>query len=117
MGPILLKLAIKSQTKTLGVHWDPTELEFINNIKVNRCILPFPDVKVIELHRFCDASEVDFGAVAYCKSQTPDGDAAIKMVTSKSRVTLLTKVVVPRLELYVSVLLIKLIQRIKTALR
>ncbi|GFT98009.1 hypothetical protein NPIL_21471 [Nephila pilipes] len=45
--------------------WDnfSNELDFISNIKVNRCILPFPDVEVIDLHGFGDASEAAFGAV------------------------------------------------------
>ncbi|GFS31950.1 integrase catalytic domain-containing protein [Nephila pilipes] len=70
------------------------KLEFISNIKVNRCILPYPDVEMIQLHGFCDASEAAFGAVLNCKSQTSAGDLAIKIVASKSRVTPLKKITV-----------------------
>ncbi|GFT44554.1 integrase catalytic domain-containing protein [Nephila pilipes] len=88
------------------------DLEFINNIKVSRCILPFPDVEVIELHSFYDASEAAFGAVVNCKSQTPARDVAIKIVASKSRVAPLKKITVPRLELCAAVLFDNLMQRI-----
>ncbi|KAF8787762.1 hypothetical protein HNY73_009327 [Argiope bruennichi] len=62
-----------------------TELQCINNIKVSRCILPFSDVEAIELHGFSDASEAAFGAVVYCKSQTPAGEVVVKMVAKTSQ--------------------------------
>ncbi|XP_055936879.1 uncharacterized protein LOC129966477 [Argiope bruennichi] len=93
------------------------ELQCINNIKVSRCILPFSDVEAIELHGFSDASEAAFGAVVYCKSQTPAGEVVVKMVASKSRVAPLKKLTIPRLELCAAVLLVKLMQRIQSALR
>ncbi|XP_055928716.1 uncharacterized protein LOC129959847 [Argiope bruennichi] len=82
-----------------------------------RCILPFSDVEAIELHGFSDSSEAAFGTVVYCKSQTPAGEVVVKMVASKSRVAPLKKLTIPRLELCAAVLLVKLMQRIQSALR
>ncbi|KAF8795935.1 hypothetical protein HNY73_000379 [Argiope bruennichi] len=39
---------------------------------------PFADVEAIELHGFSDASEAAFGAVVYCKSQTPAGEVVVR---------------------------------------
>ncbi|GFT45970.1 hypothetical protein NPIL_412031 [Nephila pilipes] len=60
---------------------------------LNRAGMKLYEWRVIELHYFCDASEAAFGAVVYCKSQTLARDVA-----SKSRVTPLKKITVPRLD-------------------
>ncbi|GFU23954.1 hypothetical protein NPIL_256421 [Nephila pilipes] len=76
-----------------------SQYQFISNIKVSQCFLPFPGVKVIELHGFCEAPEAALGAMVYCKSQTPARNVALKVVASKSRMAPLKKITVPRLEL------------------
>ncbi|KAF8766452.1 hypothetical protein HNY73_019514 [Argiope bruennichi] len=76
-----------------------TELQCINNIKVSRCILPFSDVEAIELHGFSDASEAAFGAVVYCKSQTPAGEVVVRWWPVNPEMAPLKKPTIPRLEL------------------
>lgn len=132
LGPVISKAKIFLQKLwLLNLQWDDhlpaevfeewdrffKELQSICYIKINRCILPFSDTQIIELHGFSDASEAAFGAVVYCKSLSSTGDVSINLVASKSRVAPLKKITVPRLELCAAVLLAKLIRRIKSALR
>ncbi|GFY25981.1 uncharacterized protein TNCV_1917311 [Trichonephila clavipes] len=58
-----------------------------------------------------------YGAVIYCRSQSPDGATTVKLVTSKSRVAPVKSVTMPRLELCAAVLLAKLMKRVETALQ
>ncbi|GFV46076.1 hypothetical protein TNCV_1256341 [Trichonephila clavipes] len=55
--------------------------------------------------------------VTECRSQSPDDATTVKLVTSKSRVAPVKSVTMPRLELYVAVLLAKLMKRVETALQ
>ncbi|GFU48269.1 uncharacterized protein TNCV_4626851 [Trichonephila clavipes] len=87
-----------------------------SSICIGRCIV-HPQATRVELHGFADASEKCYGAVIYCRSQSPDGATTVKLVTSKSRVTPVKSVTIPRLELCVAVLLAKLMKRVETALQ
>uniref|UniRef100_A0A2A4IX21 Peptidase aspartic putative domain-containing protein n=1 Tax=Heliothis virescens TaxID=7102 RepID=A0A2A4IX21_HELVI len=52
-----------------------------------------------ELHLFCDASEVAYAAVAYWRYLYEDGTVKLALIGSKSRVTPLKPISIPRLEL------------------
>ncbi|GFW24455.1 uncharacterized protein TNCV_606961 [Trichonephila clavipes] len=88
----------------------------VRSICIGRCIV-HPQATRVELHGFADASEKCYGAVIYCRSQSPDGATTVKLVTSKSRVVPVKSVTVPRLELCAVVLLAKLMKRVETALQ
>ncbi|GFW76694.1 uncharacterized protein TNCV_4944111 [Trichonephila clavipes] len=68
----------------------------VSSICIGRCIV-HPQATRVELHGFADASEKCYGAVIYCRSQSPDGATTVKLVTSKSRVTPVKSVTMPRL--------------------
>ncbi|GFV31659.1 uncharacterized protein TNCV_692331 [Trichonephila clavipes] len=70
-----------------------------------------PSERAKEWHQKC------YGAVIYCRSQSPDGATTVKLVTSKSRVAPVKNVTMPRLELCAAVLLAKLMKRVETALQ
>ncbi len=53
----------------------------------------------IQLHVFCDASEVAYGCVAYVRFTFKSGEHSCSLVMSKSRLAPIKTVTVPRLEL------------------
>ena len=52
-----------------------------------------------ELHHFCDASTTGYGTVSYLREKHEDGQVNVALLYSKSRVTPLKKITIPRLEL------------------
>ena len=93
------------------------ELEQVNQIEVSRYY--FQDIQkkpeTLELFGFFDSSEKAYVAVVYAKV-TFNGNSAIAMVTSKSRVAPLSRKTIPRLELLSCLILARLITSVKGAL-
>ncbi|GFW83539.1 uncharacterized protein TNCV_4590401 [Trichonephila clavipes] len=131
LGPVVARAKIFMQSLwSLKIDWIdelPSErakewhrfLEDFNSVRsicIGRCIV-HPQATRVELHGFADASEKCYGAVIYCRSQSPDGATTVKLVTSKSRVAPVKSVTMPRLELCAAVLLAKLMKRVETALQ
>ncbi|GFT18825.1 integrase catalytic domain-containing protein [Trichonephila clavipes] len=80
---------------------------------------PFKEEKEaesIELHAFSDASEKAYGSSIYLKSISALGEVKVCLVTSKSRVSPLKQISIPRLELCGAVLAAKLMKKVKEAL-
>ncbi|GFU92807.1 integrase catalytic domain-containing protein [Trichonephila clavipes] len=113
LGPVVARAKIFMQSLwSLKIDWIdelPSErakewhrfLENFNSVRsicIGRCIV-HPQATRVELHGFADASEKCYGAVIYCRSQSPDGATTVKLVTSKSRVAPVKSVTMPRLEL------------------
>ncbi|GFU83673.1 integrase catalytic domain-containing protein [Trichonephila clavipes] len=90
-------------------------LEAVNNISIDRCIV-IHRAESIELHAFSDASEKAYGSSLYLKSISALGEVKVCLVTSKSRVSPLKQISIPRLELCGAVLAAKLMKKVKEAL-
>ncbi|GFS85647.1 uncharacterized protein TNCV_4759851 [Trichonephila clavipes] len=90
-------------------------LEAVNNISIDRCIV-IHSVESFELHAFSDASENAYGLSIYLKSICALGEVKVCLVTSKSRVSPLKQISIPRLELCGAVLAAKLMKKVKEAL-
>ena len=90
------------------------EIHIVNNIEIPRWIL-CNEHDVIELHGFCDASMEAYGCVVYARiKQQPK----VLLVAAKSKLVPLNKTItLPRLELSGALLLTKLMNKIKQALR
>ena len=58
----------------------------------------------IQLHIFCDASEVAYGSVAYLRFTLKDGNHVSSFVMSKSRLAPIKTITLPRLELNAAVI-------------
>lgn len=68
------------------------------------------------IHGFCDASEVAYGAWIYIRSEDVDGNVQTKLLCSKERVAPLKTVTLPRLELCVATILANLYHSVIGAL-
>ncbi|KRZ51812.1 hypothetical protein T02_2473 [Trichinella nativa] len=111
---------VPSETKILlqrlwqqGIDWDETlpppeesmwqnrrsEIMSLSRIRVLRCITPEKPRRKFELHAFCDASESAYGSVVYRRTVHIDGEISSRIIMSKSRVPLVKRVTIPRLEL------------------
>ncbi|GFW11249.1 integrase catalytic domain-containing protein [Trichonephila clavipes] len=85
-------------------------LKAVNNISIDRCIV-IHTAESIELHAFSDASEKAYGSSIYLKSISALGEVKVCLVTSKSRVSPLKQISIPRLELCGAVLAAKLMKK------
>ncbi|XP_021951196.1 uncharacterized protein LOC110848321 [Folsomia candida] len=80
------------------------ELESIKNLKIPRCYATFNcEESEVELHVFCDASELAYAAAAYFRI---DNGRTIEtsLVMAKSRVAPLKSISIPRMELMAAVM-------------
>lgn len=68
-----------------------------------------------QLHDFCDASQVAFGAVVYARTENLDGQITVQLISAKSRVAPVKVMTIPRLELCAAQLLTQLTSTIRKA--
>jgi hypothetical protein len=76
-------------------------------------IYPCSQSKVIELHAFCDASQLGYGAAIYLRTYNESKEYDIRLICAKSRVAPLKTITLPRLELCGALLLARLITKVK----
>ncbi|XP_073963144.1 uncharacterized protein [Choristoneura fumiferana] len=94
------------------------DLHEIKNIKLDRWLNTTQDsLERVTIHGYCDASNYAYGAVAYLRVQTPDGEYKTFLLAAKTRVAPVKPMTVPRLELCGAVLLSKLLKQISVATR
>ena len=69
------------------IYWKESAAKLVD-LRIPRCYKPTVDAEVTrsELHIFCDASEVAFGAAVYLKQTTADSAVSCSLVASRSRV-------------------------------
>ena len=87
----------------------------IRNIEIPRCFRG-KDYELdcrLQLHIFCDASHVGYGAAAYIRVQSRTQPTYCILLFAKARVAPLKKITIPRLELTAAVLGIKIFEIIK----
>lgn len=74
------------------------------------------DVVTLQIHGFCDASQLAFGAYVILRSVARDGSVYVHLYTSKSRVAPMKVTTIPRLELCGAVALAELVLEVQTEL-
>lgn len=129
--PILIKGKIfLQQLWSLKIDWDEalsddicsrwtnfySSLHQFVDLSVPRKVL-LANVVTIQIHGFCDASQLAFGACVFVKSVTRDGSVYVHLYTSKSRVAPMKATTIPRLELCGAVILAKLVMEVQAELR
>lgn len=86
------------------------------NISIPRKIIPCISMKSLQLHRFCDDSEVAYGACLYLRTTGTSSQITCSFIFYKSRVVPLKAVSIPRLELCGALLLAELTSKVIASL-
>lgn len=131
VGPVITSAKIFMQVLwQLKLNWDESlpqsqytqwfqnrsQLVKLNELQIQRCVLPVQDVKEVEIHGFCDASQSAYGACIYVRSSGENDENSVMLLCSKSRVAPLKTISIPRLELCGALLLAKLVKSVVTVL-
>ncbi|GFW32592.1 integrase catalytic domain-containing protein [Trichonephila clavipes] len=112
-----------NKTKVLGMAWqtldDCLTLDTKDNLRITRLVLDSTNDEVsdlIEIHIFCDASKLTYGAAAYVKVRKQN-EVLVNFITSKTRVAPLKAVTLPRLELLEALVAARLSSRVQEIVR
>lgn len=93
-----------------------TQLYCLKNINIPRHIT-CPNPQIIELHAFCDSSEMAYGGAVYIKGIDAAGNCVVNLLCAKSRVAPLKNLSLPRLELCGALLLARLTNKVKESIK
>ncbi|XP_077967709.1 uncharacterized protein LOC120346600 [Styela clava] len=109
---------ISDAEKACWVNW-LQDLPRLESVSIPRCLISSNtnDPGEIQMHIFCDASEIGYGCACYLQMLNKfDGSVHCSFVMGKSRVTPSKLVTIPRLELTAAVVAVKFGQFVKTQL-
>lgn len=132
LSPATIKMKILLQRLwELKLQWDDTvpqmivdvwnrwrrELPSLAALPIPRCYQPknFP-VTSIQLHGFSDASEEAYTGVVYLRLESYDGRVHTSLILSKTKVSPIKRLSIPRLELCGAHILVKLLCHVKKTL-
>ncbi|XP_036146050.1 uncharacterized protein LOC118646705 [Monomorium pharaonis] len=129
LGPVILHTKrIMQDIWRSGLDWDESvpqsmhtewqefarQFDAINQFAVDRNLV-IDENCGYQIHGFCDASNVGYGAAIYIRSEDRRGQVAVRLLCAKSRVAPLKTTTIPRLELCGALLLAQLVQEIPRA--
>ncbi len=86
------------------------ELDKLSILQIQRCTKPdhFDPINALQLHHFCDASEVGYGTVSYWRYMNDRNEIHVSFIVGKARVAPLKQITIPRLELQAATLALKM---------
>ncbi|XP_055308905.1 uncharacterized protein LOC129572830, partial [Sitodiplosis mosellana] len=101
------------------IKWTNIRQQFFSpcTVKVPRWIGLKTDIKGVSLHGFCDASEKGMSSVTFIRVQDQNDKVSCQLIAAKTKIAPLKKLSIPRLELNAAVLLAKLMEKVKGALK
>ncbi|XP_037812325.1 uncharacterized protein LOC119604046 [Lucilia sericata] len=129
LSPVIITLKIFMQKLWLkGVSWDQdlpsplknewlklqNDMQHIKDLKIPRWF-NFQMGDIIELHGFADSSQLAYAASIYIRIIKPNGTISTCLLSSKTRVTPIKQISLPRLELCAAHLMVKLMAKVKNA--
>ncbi|XP_074034599.1 uncharacterized protein [Leptinotarsa decemlineata] len=91
------------------------QLNELNNLKIPRCSLS-DNQSIIDIHCFCDASQQAYASCIYFRSKNSAGNYVSRLVCSKSKVSPLKPLTIPRLELCAALLGAQLVEQVVKAI-
>lgn len=126
---IVLKLLFQ-KLWSLKIEWDDElppavklewtklkqNLPHLENIQIPRYMGLSKNISEVEIHGFCDASELAYAAVVYLRVISFDGHISTCLVVAKTRVAPIRQISLPRLELCGAGLLVNLMKFVSTNL-
>lgn len=130
LGPVIVSAKLILQNLWQAkLSWDQTvpqeiynkwiafcnNLKMLNEFSIPRYVMSIHTVST-ELHCYGDASEAAYGACIYIKQCFSDGSFNSNLLCAKSRVAPLKTITLPRLELCAAILLVDLVEKVKTTL-
>ncbi|XP_055701637.1 uncharacterized protein LOC129800919 [Phlebotomus papatasi] len=92
------------------------DVQHLSLISIPRKFTEFEDVKHLQLYAFSDASQRAYSACIYARTINHQGDISCYLIAAKTRVSPLTTVTIPRLELCGAVLLVRLLKKVQSSL-
>ncbi|GBN53317.1 hypothetical protein AVEN_72059-1 [Araneus ventricosus] len=92
------------------------ELNYLKNIKIPRW-LGVAEMCHISLHTFVEASQIAYSACVFLRSETHNDKVNVQLLQVKSRITLLKKITIPRLELMAATIGARLFDSVKRTLK
>lgn len=131
ISPCIITAKILIQkTWISGIKWDenlPIELlaewqqyrralANLKQLQIPRWIHTESTNHSVELHGFCDASELAYAAVVYIRVVNAKNQVKVHLITSKTKVSPIKQLSIPRLELCGAVLLAKLLNEVAEVL-
>ena len=131
LSPFIVRMKVAFQELCLeGVNWDEelqgadrlqfysflSEVEWLSTVRIPRCYFSKVGVFSVELHGFSDSSQKAYGCVIYLRVQHEDGTVVVHFVSSKTKVTPLSRQTIPRLELLGATLLAHHVSHVKQVL-
>ena len=94
------------------------ELEDLELVKIPRCLKdPSPKVEQLSIHTFSEASKNAYTAVVYARHVYEDGNITARLIMSKSRLSPLKTVSIPRLELLGALIGLRLTRQVFSTLK
>lgn len=93
-----------------------SKLKELEKVSIPRWIHYEDDIGVREIHGFCDASEKGYAAVIYTRFIDSNMNVQVNLLISKTRVSPIKPVSLPRLELNGAALLAKLMKRVQISM-
>lgn len=88
-------------------------LNKVRELKIPRCLHSQANYVEIQLIGFSDSSQLAYGSCVYLRVRYHDDTVTSRLICSRSRVAPLKTVSIPRLELCASMLLARLIHKLK----
>ncbi|XP_064464686.1 uncharacterized protein LOC135375989 [Ornithodoros turicata] len=74
------------------------EVSTLSALEIPRCVVP-ANASAFQMHIFCDASPLGYGAVAYLRTANTKGEISTHLILSKTRLAPIKQLSLPRLEL------------------
>ncbi|XP_074041972.1 uncharacterized protein [Leptinotarsa decemlineata] len=108
----------ESLPSNLHTRWSRfrDELKDFNELSIPRRVI-CPEFVSLEIHGFLDSSAHAYGACVYIKSCNSRGEAFVNLACAKSKVAPLKIQTIPRLELIASLLMCRMVDKVKNSLK